>query len=502
MIAELRTLARAHAPDAIKELARLAVKAKSETARVAAIRELLDRGYGKAQQVVENEDDLSNKTADELRSEVLADFAALFPDLRIIPSKPPGSLAESKVRRLSFDRPSPVEARALSQLTPASLPPDRVWKPDNRTLSGLAPPPRHIVVYQSKDESIDFLFIAFSKFILWRCCMTSLLFSRRNLVLSATTTAAVFGLDGILAVVEAKQRQRTLDPKQGYLRFKVGDAEVTALYDGVWEKVHDPAYFANATVKETKQALAAAGFSTAYVTIPITTFVVKLNGKTVLCDAGGGDQVQAFNPDSVFVSGRMKANMITAGFDPKQVETILISHFHPDHIFGLLGKRDSAPVFPNAEIILSAAEYKFWTDPSLTGRLPPGRQPLVRRIQGVVAKWKNVLPVEGEDEVVPGIRFVNTPGHTPGHTSFHLSSGKEQLMISGDTAYVPALCATHPGWHGIFDQDGSLAETSRRKLLDRVVAEKMLVCGSHFPWPGLGRFAKDGGGYALEVQPA
>jgi glyoxylase-like metal-dependent hydrolase (beta-lactamase superfamily II) len=120
----------------------------------------------------------------------------------------------------------------------------------------------------------------------------------------------------------------------------------------------------------------------------------------------------------------------------------------------------------------------------------------------VVAKWKNVLPVDGEDEVVPGIRFVNTPGHTPGHTSFHVSSGKKQLMISGDTAYVPALCATHPGWHGVFDQDGALAETSRRKLLDQVVAEKMLVCGSHFPWPGLGRFAKDGGGYALEVQPA
>lgn len=332
--------------------------------------------------------------------------------------------------------------------------------------------------------------------------MTSLLFSRRNLVLSAATAMAVFGLDGSLAVVEAKQRQRTPDPKQGYSRFKVGDAEVTAFYDGVWEKVHDPAYFKNATVKETKQALAAAGLPTAYVTIPITTFVVKLNGKTVLCDAGGGDQVQAFNPNSVFVSGKMIANMTAAGIDPKQVETILISHFHPDHIFGLLGKHDSAPVFPNAEIILSAAEYKFWTDPSLTGRLPPGRQPLARRIQSVVAKWKNVLPVEGEDEVVPGIRFVKTPGHTPGHTSFHLSSGKEQLMISGDTAYVPALCATHPGWHGVFDQDGPLAETSRRKLLDQVVAEKMLVCGTHFPWPGLGRFAKDDGGYALEVQRA
>jgi hypothetical protein len=103
VIAELRALARAQAPDAIKELARLAIKARSETARVAAIRELLDRGYGKTAQTLatENEADLSDLTAEQLRTEVLAEFAALFPDLRIVPSKPPNYLAESKVRRLS-----------------------------------------------------------------------------------------------------------------------------------------------------------------------------------------------------------------------------------------------------------------------------------------------------------------------------------------------------------------------------------------------------------------
>jgi len=113
-----------------------------------------------------------------------------------------------------------------------------------------------------------------------------------------------------------------------------------------------------------------------------------------------------------------------------------------------------------------------------------------------------VLPVEGEDEVVPGIRFVSAPGHTPGHTAFHISSGNEQLMISSDAAYVPALCAAHPGWHGVFDQNAVAAETSRRKLLDRVIADKMMICGSHFPWPGLGKIARDGAGYALTVHTA
>jgi glyoxylase-like metal-dependent hydrolase (beta-lactamase superfamily II) len=292
------------------------------------------------------------------------------------------------------------------------------------------------------------------------------------------------------------RKAKTPDPKPGFLRFKVGDAEITALYDGIWEKVHDARYFGNVTVDEIKQALAEAGLTTAFVPIPITAFAVKLNGKLVLCDVGGGDQIQAFNPNSVFVSGKMMANMKAAGINPKAVETILISHFHPDHIFGLLEKRTNAPVFPNAEIIVPAAEYKFWTDPSLISRLPEARRPLARRIQSVIPNWKNVLPVDGEDEVVPGIYFVKAPGHTPGHTAFHLTSGNAQLMISNDAAYVPALCARHPNWHGAFDQNGELAEASRRKLLDRVIADQMIICGSHFPWPGLAKIFKDGGSYA------
>jgi glyoxylase-like metal-dependent hydrolase (beta-lactamase superfamily II) len=166
----------------------------------------------------------------------------------------------------------------------------------------------------------------------------------------------------------------------------------------------------------------------------------------------------------------------------------------------LLEKGTNAPAFPNAEIIVPAAEYKWWTDPSIIARLPEGRRPLARRIQAAIPHWKNVLPVEGEDEVVPGIRFVHAPGHTAGHTAFHISSGNEQLMMSNDAAYVPAFSFAHPGWHGVFDQDATTAETTRRKLLDRVVADKMMICGTHFPWPGLGKIAKDGAGYALTVQ--
>jgi glyoxylase-like metal-dependent hydrolase (beta-lactamase superfamily II) len=323
--------------------------------------------------------------------------------------------------------------------------------------------------------------------------------TRRTVILSSAAAAAAFGLGAPLAISAPVRRARTPDPVPGFYRYRVGAAECTALYDGIWEKAHDPAFFKNASIAETKKALAAARLPTAFIPIPVLALVVNLNGKLVLCDAGGGGQVQAYNPQSVFTSGKMLTSMRAAGIDPARIETILVSHFHPDHIFGLLQGRSNAPVFPNAEIIVPAAEYNWWTDPLLIDRLPAARRRLARRIQAVIPMWRNVLPVAGEDEVVPGIRFVATPGHTAGHTAFHLSSGNQQLMIAGDVIYMPALVAAHPGWHGVYDQDAPMAEASRRKLLDRVVADKMMICGSHFPWPGVGRIAKDGAGYVFQL---
>lgn len=321
--------------------------------------------------------------------------------------------------------------------------------------------------------------------------------TRREFVLSAAAAYAAFGLDRHMAISAPAPDQQSPDPKQGFHRYKIGSAECTALYDGIWEKAHDEALFKNASLSDTKQALAAAGLTTEFVPIPITALVVRVNNKLVLCDAGGGGQVLADGADSVVVSGKLLGNMRAAGIDPAEIETILVSHFHPDHIFGLMEPKTNKPVFPNAEIIVPGTEYRWWTDPALSSRLPQSWQPVAKRIQAVLPKWKNVLQMHDEDEVVPGIRFVNAPGHTAGHTAFQLSSGMAQLLISGDAIYVPALVAAHPNWQGTYDQDGERAVETRRKLLDRVIADNMLICGTHFPWPGVGRVAREGAGYAF-----
>src|SRR3954465_14007169 len=317
--------------------------------------------------------------------------------------------------------------------------------------------------------------------------------SRRDFVIS-TGLAVALGLTGRLAITGA-HAQKTPDPARPFVAYKVGSAEVMAIYDGIWEKPHDPAFITNASTEDVKAAMVKAGLTPDFVSIPFTVAVVRNGGKTVLCDSGTGGQVQP-------TAGKMMANMKAAGIDPTTIDTILISHCHPDHIFGLMEKDTNKPVFPNAEIVISDVEYKFWTDPGVIDRLPEARKGLARRIQAVFPTWKNIRQVSGEPEVAPGIRFVSAPGHTPGHRAFHLASGASELMISNDTAYVPALVVANPGWHGQYDQDAATAEASRRKLLDRVIADKTMICGYHFPFPGAGIIAKDGTGYALTVMKA
>jgi glyoxylase-like metal-dependent hydrolase (beta-lactamase superfamily II) len=317
--------------------------------------------------------------------------------------------------------------------------------------------------------------------------------SRRNLMIGASLATA-FGLSSRL-VIEQAMAQKTPDPAKSFATYKVGTAEVTAIYDGIWEKPHDPAFISNASVDDVKAAMTKAGLSPDFVSIPFTVSVVKSGGKTILCDSGTGGQVQP-------TAGKFAANFKAAGFDPAKVDTILISHFHPDHIFGLMEKETNKPVYPNAEIVVSDVEYKFWTDPAVIDKLPEARKGLARRIQATFPTWKNIRQVAGEAEVAPGLRFVMAPGHTPGHRAFHLSSGKEQLMLSNDTCYVPALVVANPGWRGAYDQDGATAEASRRALMDRVIADKMGIAGYHFPFPGAGTIAKDGTGYALTITKA
>jgi glyoxylase-like metal-dependent hydrolase (beta-lactamase superfamily II) len=302
-------------------------------------------------------------------------------------------------------------------------------------------------------------------------------------VISAATAGAAFGLYRPIEFVGSAFAQQAGGAE--VVRFRVGEIEVIQLYDGTWQKAHDPKFIRNATVEETKAALRAGGLTDAHVPIPFTVTAVRVGGRLVLFDSGTGAQVAP-------TAGNITKNNLwaAAGIDPGKVETIIVTHFHPDHITGLMAKDTNAAIFPNATIHVPAAEYRFWTNPSVTAGA-------AKRIQSVFPGWKNIRQFEGEVEVVPGVRAISTPGHTPGHTSYHLSSGNRQLIVLGDVTNIRALNLTNPGWHLAFDADPNLAEANRRKLFDRAVAESITMTGYHWGQPGAGTIARAGNGYAF-----
>jgi glyoxylase-like metal-dependent hydrolase (beta-lactamase superfamily II) len=306
--------------------------------------------------------------------------------------------------------------------------------------------------------------------------------SRRGFVISTAAASAAFGLDGPLEFFTPAFAQKA---DQDVFKFKVGDIEVIQMYDGVWEKAHDEKFIKNATIDETKAALKAAGQTDAHVPITFTVTAIRSKGKLVLFDAGTGAQLAP-------TAGNITKNDLwkKAGIDPAQVTTIVMTHFHGDHISGLMAKDTNAPIFPKAEIHVPATEYKYWTDPAITAGA-------AKRIQAVFPTWKNIKQFSGEKEVVPGVSAVNTNGHTPGHTSYLVSSGRNQMMVLGDVSNIPSLFVKHPEWRAIFDVDGELAEKNRRKTYDRVVADGLTVTGYHFGMPGAGKIKKDGKGYAF-----
>jgi len=306
--------------------------------------------------------------------------------------------------------------------------------------------------------------------------------SRRGFVISAAAAGAAFGLDGPLEFFTPAFGQAA---GNDVIKFKVGDIEVIQMYDGIAERPHDPGLIKNASLDEVKAALKAGGLTDAHVPIPFTVTAIRSKGELVLFDSGTGAQLAP-------TAGLITKNDLwkQAGIDPDKVTTIVVTHFHPDHITGLMAKDTNAPVFPNAEIHVPAGEYAYWTNPATTAGA-------AKRIQAVFPNWKNIKQFEGDKEVVSGVRAIATPGHTPGHTSYQLSSGNQQLLVSGDVTNIRALNMTNPGWHIAFDGDPVLAEANRRKFFDRAISDKAVVTGYHWGVPGAGTIAKDGSGYVL-----
>ncbi len=274
-----------------------------------------------------------------------------------------------------------------------------------------------------------------------------------------------------------------------FYRFKVGEFEVTAINDGFARRPLD-GFIKNASLDDVKAALGSAFLPTDQMTIPFTTLVVNTGAKLVLLDSGNGDS-------GAPTTGSWMANFKAAGFDPANVDTVLVSHFHGDHINGLRLK-DGSAVFPRAEIIVPEVEWAFWMSDDKMNAAPDGLKPAfnnARRVFGPIAK--DVNRFQWGKEPITGITALQADGHTPGHTAFAISSGNGRLLMMSDTTNNPILFARKPDWTAVFDMDGEQAIKTRRKLLDMAATDRIQVSFYHAAFPATGHIAKLGSGFDM-----
>lgn len=314
--------------------------------------------------------------------------------------------------------------------------------------------------------------------------------NRRTVMLgaaSALATPALLRTHPALAQAQAPAAA-PINQAPGFYRFRLGSFTVTMLHDGS-RAVPLQGFVRNAPIEEVQRVLAESFLPTDALRITFTATCLETPRGIILFDTGNGPQAAGAPV------GRLMENMRAAGLDPARVTTVAISHFHGDHINGLLDAQGGM-AFPNAEIVVPEAEWAFWSDTGNESRSPENQRATfantARRFGPYQAKLRRVA--DGA-EVVPGVRAVAAPGHTPGHTLFHIADGSEQMMFLADITNRPELLARRPGFHIVFDFDPQMAEATRRRIFDRVSAERMRVTGFHFPFPANGYVAREAEGY-------
>jgi glyoxylase-like metal-dependent hydrolase (beta-lactamase superfamily II) len=306
--------------------------------------------------------------------------------------------------------------------------------------------------------------------------------TRRQTFTAAAATAAA----GALPPLGAARADAPSAGKQvaGWYRYKVGSIEVTVATDGIARFKMAPDHVTNVKLDEVNAALADMFMEKDMMTTPYNPIALNTGGKLCIIDTGTGE---ANYKKSNGVGGQFVTNLAASGIDRKAVNTVIISHYHGDHINGLL-MADNSLTYPNAEILVPEKEHAYWMDDGEMSRASKGRiEDNFKNVRRVFSGdvLKRVRTYAWDKEVVPGVTAHGTPGHTFGHTSYVVASGKDSVYVQSDVTHVPFLFVLHPDWHAFYDQDGTMAQATRHKVYDMLAAERLRVQGFHYPFPSL-----------------
>lgn len=310
--------------------------------------------------------------------------------------------------------------------------------------------------------------------------------NRRSLLFSAPALIAAPVLLPSAARAAAPQADKQAI---GLYRTRIGSMEITAISDGY---IPLPATIFSDTEPTAVAKAIEASPQTSALTIHINAFVVNTGTAIYMIDSGG--------PASyVPTIGRFNATLAAAGIAAEDVDQVLLTHLHIDHVGGLTDAAGKA-LFPNAGLTMLAAEHSFWTAPGFLENGPEQLKSIIAAAQGAVAAYADRLTLlTGEVDIAPGITTLPIPGHTPGMTGYRLSSGNDQILMWADVMHFPAIQFAHPDWHLALDTDKLAAATSRARVLDMVTADRIPVIGSHLPFPGHGHVLRKADGFQYEA---
>jgi glyoxylase-like metal-dependent hydrolase (beta-lactamase superfamily II) len=272
----------------------------------------------------------------------------------------------------------------------------------------------------------------------------------------------------------------------GASSIRIGDFSVSAISDGVLAAPLDVVLGMERS--EVEQLAGKQPGEPAM--LAVNAFLVERNGRRALIDTGSGNTMGP-------TLGKLAENLRAAGAAPEKIETILLTHLHPDHSNGLVDDAGNA-LYPNAEVVLHELEAGFWLDrdPSTGNSERVSRN--IAKAAVTTAPYRSRMRMVREGEAMPGISAVLLAGHTPGHTGWLIHSGGDALLIWGDVVHLAAVQLVRPNTGLIYDVDPAAACATRARIFDRIVSERLKVGGAHLDFPGFGTIVRQGVGFAFE----
>lgn len=307
----------------------------------------------------------------------------------------------------------------------------------------------------------------------WRTTVAALLAAASSTVLMPSAASA------------SAPQAKTQAP--GFYRMMLGDFEVTVLSDGTVELPVDK------LLTNTKPGQVNKLLTRAHLKAPLETsvnaFLINTGSKLVLVDTGAAG---LFGP----TLGKLLANLKAAGYQPEQIDDVLITHLHTDHVGGLTAGEQRA--FPNAVVHMAKPEADFWLNADNMKKAPADAQPMFQHAMSATAPYTSANKLktfEGDTELVPGIKALTTFGHTPGHTVYAVESKGQKLVLWGDLMHVAAVQFAEPSVTILFDSDSKAAAAQRKKAYADAAKQGYWVGAAHLPFPGIGHLRAEGKGY-------